>query len=289
MMRPTSRTALRILLATAALALAWQTLTSVLGWKAQFGESNYMANRIRLEEYLLLPAAPRNVLVGSSLSGRLLPEFFAGTSLEGFSTLGLDGSIPLVGLEALAHRADLPSTVFIETYLLEKPWSRNDQMLLDGLVSPGTALARKVPLVRASRRPSSLLYSAMKARRDGAGASVLVTNDLSVREPGPAVEVSPSDPQVVERWRGMLKSLADRGVRAVLVDLPSGEVRMPGGRTAPDLADAMVREFGLARVDLRRSWFERGWKPTYTDGRHLDGASAKATARMLAEWKPRRE
>lgn len=286
MMRATSRTALRILVATVALAVAWQALISVLGWKARFGESNYMANRIRLEEYLLLPAAPRHVLVGSSLSGRLLPEFFSGTSLEGFQTLGLDGSIPLVGLEALAYRPDLPSTVFIETYLMEKAWSRNDQLLIDGLASPGMTLAKQVPLTQASRRPSSLLYSAMKARRDGAGAGVIVTNDPSVREPGPATAVTPVDPQVVDRWRRMLKSLADRGVRTVLVDLPSGEARMPGARTAPDLADILAREFGLSRVDLRKEWFGRGWRPTYTDGRHMDGASARATARMLSEWKP---
>jgi hypothetical protein len=285
MMRATSRTALRILVATVALVVAWQALTSVLGWKARFGESNYMANRIRLEDYLLLPAAPRHVLVGSSLSGRLLPEFFSGTSFAGFQTLGLDGSIPLVGLEALSYRPDLPSTVFIETYLMEKAWSRNDQLLIDGLASPGMTLAKKVPVTQASHRPSSILYSAMKARRDGAGAGVIVTNDPSVREPGPAIEISPADPKVAERWRRMLKSLSDRGVRAVLVDLPSGEVRMPGARTAPDLADVLAREFGLTRIDLRKEWFERGWRPTYTDGRHLDGASARATARMLSERK----
>lgn len=284
-MRPTSRQALAILLTTLALALAWQGMIAVGGWRARFGESNYIANRIRLEDYLLLPSAPRHVLVGSSLSGRLLPEFFGGTALADFSTLGLDGSIPLVGLEALAQRPDLPSMVFIETYLMEKPWSANDQVLVDGLRSPGTELARRVPVTRAANRPSSILYSAVKARRDGAGAGTVVTNEPAVREPGPAVIPNAVAPAVLDRWRTMLTSLADRGVKVVLVDLPSGESRMPGPLASPDLAGVLAGEFNLARIDLRAEWFGRGWRPTYTDGRHLDAASAKATARMLAEAK----
>lgn len=284
-MRPTSRQALAILLTSLALALGWQAVTAVGGWRARFGESNYIANRIRLEDYLLLPAAPRQVLVGSSLSGRLLPEFFVGTALADFATLGLDGSIPLVGLEALAHRPDLPSVVFVETYLMEKPWSANDQVLVDGLRSPGTALARRVPVTRAANRPSSILYSAVKARRDRAGAGSIVTNEPAVREPGPTVTPAPVAPAVVDRWRTMLASLAQRGVKVVFVDLPSGEDRMPGPLASPDLAGKLAGDFKLARIDLRAEWFSRGWRPTYTDGRHLDAASARATARMLAEAK----
>jgi len=65
MLRPSTRDALRILLLTAVLCAGWQGLVRVRGWKADFGESNYTANRIRLEEYLLRPAAPRHVLIGS--------------------------------------------------------------------------------------------------------------------------------------------------------------------------------------------------------------------------------
>lgn len=284
-MRTTSRQALAILLTALLLAVAWQAVISVGGWRARFGESNYVANRIRLEDYLLLPAAPRRVLVGSSLSGRLLPEFFAGTPLADFATLGLDGSIPLVGLEALAHRPDLPSTVYVETYLMEKPWSANDQVLVDGLRSPGTELARRVPVTRAANRPSSILYSAVKARRDGRGDGNIATNQPSVTGAGPVVIPAPVVPAVLERWRTMLASLAQRGVRVVLIDLPSGETRMPGPLASADLPGVLAGEFGLTRIDLRTEWFRRGWRPTYTDGRHLDAASAKATARMLAESK----
>lgn len=282
MLRPTTRQALAILGMAALLGVAWMAVGRVRGWKAAFGESNYTANRIRLEEYLVRPSAPKAVLVGSSLSGRIQPEFLAGTALEDFATLGLDGSIPLVGLEALERRADVPAVVFVETYLMHRGPGPNDRVLVEGLASPGTALARHVPLVRASQRPSSLLYSSLKTRREG-GGGVVRTNVAGVELPGEPVTVTAPDPVVLELWRARLRSLAGRGVQVVLVDLPSGEVRMPGPRAGRDTADVLAGEFGLRRVDLRKEWFSRGWSPGYTDGRHLDAASATATARMLVE------
>jgi hypothetical protein len=282
-MRPTTRHALQILAVTAVILGLWQVCLRGFGWEARFAESNYFANRIRMEEYLFRGAAPKHVLVGSSLSGRLLPEYFAGTGLSDFATLGLDGSIPLVGLDVLGRRADLPAVVFVETYLVEKDWGANDRLLIEGLASPGTTLARHVPMARASRRPTSLMYSAVKLRKESGGGGLIETNAPDVREPGPAMEVGVPSDALVAQWRERMQALKARGVRVVFVDLPGGEVRMPGPRRAPDLVDRLVTEFGATRIDLRVEWFGRGWKPRYTDGRHLDAGSARATARLLAE------
>jgi hypothetical protein len=284
MLRPSTRDALRILLMTAVLCAGWQGLVSVRGLKADFGESNYTANRIRLEEYLLRPAAPRHVLIGSSLSGRLQPEFFAGTALEDFVTLGLDGSIPLVGIEALSRRPDLPEVVFIETYLMARPWKANDQVLVDGMESVGMKLAREIPLFRASHRPSSVLYNAIKQRRglEESGGPPRTNAPASIL-PGPAWDAAPVDPEMLARWRGVMEELRGKGIRVVLVDLPMGETTMPGERRGADLPEMLVEEFGLRRLDVAREWFRRGWLPVYTDGRHLDAGSARWTARLLVE------
>jgi hypothetical protein len=282
-MRPTTRHALQILGVTAVILGLWQVCLRGFGWEARFAESNYFANRIRMEEYLFRGAAPKHVLVGSSLSGRLLPEYFAGTTLSDFATLGLDGSIPLVGLDVLGRRPDLPTVVFVETYLVEKDWGANDRLLIEGLDSPGTTLARHVPMTRASRRPTSLLYSAVKLRKESGGGGLIETNAPGVWEPGPVMEVGIPAEALVAKWRERMQALKARGVRVVFVDLPGGEVRMPGPRRSPDLVDGLVTEFGAVRIDLRTEWFGRGWKPRYTDGRHLDAGSARATARLLAE------
>jgi hypothetical protein len=284
MLRPPTRDAIRILLLAAVLCAGWQGLVRVAGWKADFGESNFTANRIRLEEYLLRPAAPRHVLIGSSLSGRLQAEFFDGTSLQDFVTLGLDGSIPLVGIEALSRRPDLPEVVFIETYLMSRAWKANDQVLVDGMESVGMKLAREIPLFRASHRPSSVLYNSIKRRRGSEGSGgPPQTNAAASQVPGPTWDATPVDPEILTRWRGVMEGLRAKGIRVVLVDLPMGETTMPGERRGVDLPELLVKEFGVRRLDVAREWFRRGWLPVYTDGRHLDAGSAGWTARLLAE------
>ena len=205
--------------------------------------------------------------------------------MSDIASLGLDGSVPLVGLEVLERRPDLPEVVWVETYLMEMDGGVNGRALLEGLDSVGTRLAMGWGAVRASVRPSSVLYTRVKERKDGSAIQVTwVTN--AVMEVGEPVKPGLTDPAVETRWHRVVESLQKRGVRVMLVDLPSGETRMPGKRTGLDLADRLAVKYGLTRVDLREDWFGRGWVPRYTDGRHLDAASARETARMLASrWK----
>lgn len=282
MKRISTRQALAILATAALLSAAWTWLAGIPGVAAEFAEHNQAANRIRIEEYLARPAAPSNVIVGSSLSGRLLASYFAGTPLADMANLGLDGSGPLVGIEVMLRRADLPETVWVETYLMGRGTTPNDRALLEGLGSAGTRLALAAPLFRASRRPSSVAYSALKRRKEGGGVEPTWTTNAAAAEPGPPMPAPRVDLGVEERWRDVMRGLRRRNVRVVLVDLPGGETRLPGMPTEPDLAARLGRELGLERVDLRRAWLGSGRVPRYTDGLHLDAASARETARMLA-------
>ena len=249
---------------------------------AEFAEYNQAANRIRIEGYLARPSAPAHVLVGSSLSGRLLPAYFEGTPMADVATLGLDGSGSRVGIEALRRRRDWPETVWVETYLMGRETTANDRALLADMDAAGTRLAVAMPLFRASHRPSSVAYTALKRRREGRGVEPTWTTNAAAGVAGPPVEPDPVDPGVEEAWREVLEDLRRRHVRVVFVDLPAGETRRPGPRLQPDLADRLAERFGIQRVDLRERWFSRGWAPRYTDGRHLDAASARQTARWLA-------
>lgn len=277
------RQAIAILATALVLLAAWRAVLAGLGRRAEFGESNYQANRIRIERYLARPRAPQWVLLGSSLSGRLRPASFAGTPLEDIAVLGLDGSTPVLGMAVLTNRADLPRTVLLETFTFDFGWRPNDQMLLDGLHGPGMRLAQADRLFAADQRPTSLLYSWSKERRDRPAAEAGVRTNRSLMAPGPAEVPGTARPADLARLLDGVRALRARGVEVVLVDLLAGERRMPGGRTGPDTAEVVARELGLRRLDLRRAWFERGWEPGYTDARHLDGPSADAAARLLGE------
>jgi len=147
----------------------------------------------------------------------------------------------------------------------------------------GTRLAVAMPLFRAAHRPSSVAYTALKRRREGGGGETTWTTNVAASAGGPAAAPAPVDPGVEEAWHGLLEDLRRRNVRVVFVDVPAGETRRLGARAQPDLADRLAVRFGIRRVDLREAWFSRGWVPRYTDGRHLDAASARQTARWLAE------
>ncbi len=280
------RQALTILGVALVLLAGWRGMLVRFHLRADFGESNYRANRIRIERYLQLPQAPAWVLVGSSLSGRLRSAAFANTPLADIAVLGLDGSTPLVGMVVLTNRADLPRVVLVETYTLNGGWKTNDPMLLDDLHSPGLKLARADPLFAAEQRPSSLLYSTLKEWRDPSAKGSMPRTNATAFEAAPAEPVETPRPESLAPLRSAIAALQARGVVVVLVDLLAGEQGPTPLRTQPDSAELIAQEFGLGRIDLRAEWFRRGWVPTYTDSKHLDAASADAAARLLAEVAP---
>ena len=101
-MTRTKQTLLIVALGVALLG-GWFGVCRMFGWRARLAENNYQANLIRLETFLHQPAPP-SVLVGSSMTGRLLPEYFDGTPLAGVANLGLDGSSPDLGLDVVLRR-----------------------------------------------------------------------------------------------------------------------------------------------------------------------------------------
>src|SRR5262245_7452517 len=88
----------------ALLLLAGWRLLLVAILPAEFAGSPYQQNLLRIERLqrrVEAGAGLSNVLVGTSIAGRFLPEYFSGTSLAGLANLGLDGTTPAFALEAL--------------------------------------------------------------------------------------------------------------------------------------------------------------------------------------------
>jgi len=245
--------------------------------RAELAESNFQANLIRLQTWSMEP--PRsNVVVGSSIAGRLLPSCFRGTPLDSLANLALDGSGPELGIRLLLGAGTVPPRVFVEVHRLGKPWHANDDTLLGVVHETGFALAGHFPALRADTRPTTLLYAWLKGRREPGGEA-----RAPGAAPAPATARFPAaDPGWEERFRGQVGELRRRGCEVVLLRLPVGREN-PADPAAPGDADRLARELGVRLIDVNREAAKRGLVPAYSDGLHLAPASARAVGILFAE------
>ena len=270
----------------------WFGVCRSLGWHARLAENNYQANLIRLETFLHQPAPPA-VLVGSSMTGRLLPEYFADTSLAGVANLGLDGSIPDLGLDLVLSRKDPPAQVLVEVNTLLVKTPGNDATLRQALGSFSFRLAGWLPFLRAEYRPSSIIYSTLKLRQDRRFLPPSITRAPLLGVPlEPVPELSEQDRQatlaepILVRHLARLRELQVRGARVIFYQLP--------GRTEalPPLTAEWAGELHIPLIRLGREMHQRGFTPDFTHGRHpappgaewhLTSPSAEQASRVLAE------
>lgn len=259
---------------------------AVFGWQAvsrwfprpSLAETNYHANRLRLEAWFLDPV-PSNVIAGSSISGRLLPGYFAGTPLSSMANLGLDGSGPLTALDCIllratnGPRAGVPQRVFVEIHRLDRPSDTNDHLLLAAAHDAGMKLAGVVPATRTASRPSTLAYAWLKEKRPGGGTGEPAAG-------GESRTITGNEP-----WLAALKArtaaLRQLGCEVWLIRLPVGREN-PTDAALPNFADAIAQETGLKLADLFRQARAGNAPVDYTDGLHLTPASARWAANALA-------
>lgn len=263
----------RILLVTLVLCLAWSVAMRLLA-RPELAETNSVANRLRIERWFL-DAPVSNVLVGSSISGRILPAYFKDTSLASMANLGLDGGNPDTGLALVLNHPTPPARVFLEVHRLIMPPSDNDAQLLSVAKGAGLQSSRYLPWTRADWRPSTLLYAWLKQHQTGGAGSPAA---VSPTEVSPA----PIDPAWVSRIRSKVAALRVRGTQVILLRLPVG-VENPADPQTRSFADDVASQLDLPLVDLYR-WSQRAdLAVTYTDGLHMTPASAKFMARGLIE------
>ncbi len=285
-----SRQAFWIVGLTAVALLAWTGLRPWLP-RSELAENNFQANLIRIQAWKLDPHPPV-VLVGSSLTGRLLPSYFeesplgnaeesdqsAGTaSSSKIANLGLDGSGPEAGLRLLLDEAThgrLPRVVLIEGHRLAKIWNANDDLLMKTATSLSITVAGVVPGLRADTRPSSLLYYFLKRRSTGGGTSA-VPNDTV-----PAGEVP--EPGWDNRLKDLVDQLRAKNVRVLIYRLPAGRENLSSDSTE-DLIEDIARKWNLPYLNVARECGRRDLHLTYSDGLHLTPGSARDVVAVMTE------
>ena len=244
--------------------------------RPELAETNYVANRLRIERWMLGPAAS-NVIVGTSIGGRLLPAYFQGTRLATLANLGLDGANPDTGLSLVLQRPVPPARVFLEVHRLVMPPSDNDRKLLDLVEGPGMAVAQALPWTRADWRPSTVLYGWLKRRQSGSASAPPDAGTAS--GPGPGI-----DPTWLDRVKKKIETIEARGSKVVLVRLPVGRENPKPG--SPDPLVEAVSRLGLPLVDLQARAERDGVTISYTDGLHLAPSSAEQVSKWLSEEFP---
>jgi hypothetical protein len=270
----------------------WSLVLNALPWRAHIAESNYQSNLIRLEHALLNPATPNAALVGSSITGRLLPEYFKDSNLPQIANLGLDGSGPLIGLELLASRSNIPPILLIEANLLMVPEGVNDRTLRNAVDGLGFQLARHAPILRAESRPSSLLYAWLKRRKDRSelDTAAPISSPATTSPQQPTQQETRMDLNTPEelashsnRVYTLCRQLQNRGIRITLVRFPTQAIPIQTQFHPLDFTGDLARQLGVQRIDLGQEFQRIGHAPSFTDGTHLSPSSAHRAAQTLAQ------
>ncbi|MCX7869745.1 MAG: hypothetical protein N2322_07310 [Terrimicrobiaceae bacterium] len=266
----------RVLALAGGLLALWAGFLAVTGWRADLAESNLQANLSRISRYLSTPE-PENVLVGSSVAGRLLPEYFREHGVEVLN-LGLDGSRPLFVFEILEKHERLPRRVLLETSGLFLPLGANDEILRQAVASPTMGMSRVFFPFRPENRPVSVLYERLKSLRE------FLTEGRSqpaLPPPSAAVSSNPELPATYPEIRNHVRKLKEAGTEVVLVDIPRG-AGWAGG--AGHAAKHLARELGLRLLEAGPAIYESsGEVLRFSDGLHLDAPSARRVASWLVE------
>ena len=250
-----------------------------VGGKTRKSESNYFSSVARLQTETR--DQPEVLFLGSSLTGRLPDRPQVGN-------LGCDGGSAVITLRAL-DEGILPGAkvIFVEANTLAYELQGRGKEITAAMRTDWFKVGVKVPNLGATARPSAFIYSWLDAKRNPVGIAPAADAPLyseagsgfTVVEQSPAL-VGPEEHSLVEELSGILDRLTKKGMDLKLVMLPAG-----GEETEVDLRIAA----GVA-ARTKLPWWNMYEDPVeneirYTDGRHLDPASAAAVIDALLRKK----
>ena len=278
-----SRNAITILALAALFLGGYAVLLHLEGVGAELAESNLQANLIRISRYLREKPAPV-VLAGSSVAGRLLPAYFREQGIE-IQNLGLDGSRPLFAFEVIRMRPGLPPTILVDTSTLFQPLMENDVTLRGAIQSPGWKIATFFPPMRPENRPSSILYSWIKARKE----SATLGRELPAHRNEGTAEIKTLPKQITQKWvpedqypivSAALIDFQKKGCRVVLVNIPKGSV---WGEISQPMIRRLAADLRLPLWEIGSSMAEEHDILRFSDGMHLDVPSARKAVGKISE------
>lgn len=262
---------LTILIITMVLLISYAVILKLSGMNVRHSESNLQSNLIRLHQYFFSSVPSQGVLVGSSIGGRLDSQYFREQGLN-IASLGLDGSRPLYSLNLLLTGSKIPKIVIIEGNTIFWEYTGNDAAITKEINSPTFQMGSWFPLISPDARPSSVLFSILKARKERQGDGMLVEyHDMRSDQ-------KPSLPKNFSESLETIRHLKAMGVSVVLVTVPSGNKE-----SDPSAIEFLAREAGVPLIKIRDHLPDRGNGLRYSDGMHLMGADAREVVKVLVQ------
>ena len=134
----------------------------------------YQGNIISADKYIFNDAAPKSVIIGTSLSAEIITD-----SLAGFYNLSMSGMSSLDGLNLIFKRKELPHNVFIEINYFYK--TKNDAFisLYDSKIEQ--FFKKNILALRDEDQPVGLLMSYLKSSGNkNTGADPVVPKKIFV-------------------------------------------------------------------------------------------------------------
>lgn len=265
------KNALGIVLITMVLMISYAVMLKLSGMNVRHSESNLQSNLIRLHQYFFSSIPSQGVLVGSSIGGRLDTQYFKEQGLN-IANLGLDGSRPVYSLNLLLNESKIPKIVIIEGNTIFWEYTGNDAAITKEINSPTFQMGSWFPLLSPDARPSSVLFSMLKARKERHGDGMLVDYH-EIKS-----DKEPSLPQNFVESLEMIRHLKAMGVSVVLVTVPSGTKE-----SDPAAVERLAKEAGVPLIKIRDYLPDRGNGLRYSDGMHLMGADAREVVKTLVQ------
>lgn len=250
-----------------------------LGWKTGKGESNYFSTLARFQA-AGHPAA-EIAFVGSSITGRLPGREVGNANV---ANLGSDGGPALDGLRMLvAGTIALPRFLVIETNTLYGGVGYGESLMARSRHGPWFALGARCPLLGASARPTAMGYARLSRRPrvlEGESFAVTQTQISSVE----MSEVSKQEWQRFHDYADAITTLQKRGVRVILVQMPSGAMQGRDKQLIEWSIYEMQKRYRIPYIDLQQQIPRT--QLHFTDAVHLAPDSAARvmhTIRMFCQ------
>ncbi len=283
------RSALAILLGGVLLIALYLLAVALLRPNIRMAQNQAAWNEVVMQRYLYEVKPEQAVLVGSSMSFRLLQPLLGNSVFN----LGQAGGSPLTGLALIAERereAAGHGLIMIETNVLQRP--ADLQPISNALDQPMRAVRRWLPGVRSEYAPVNWLINiGMDIVEQHTGRNLLLADGIDERVLANSLAVqtqamaSLPDARQLAANIAALQDLATRldgRQRFVLVELPMHPLLQVSAQQLA-LRQALLTAFPPDQYRWLRFANDTGRYPT-SDGIHLNFSGARQVAAQLRQY-----
>ena len=257
---------------------------SLPGREAKLASSNLMTNLSRLEA---LPKVTSRtvVLAGSSITGRLLEEYFSPTGPP-VHNLGLDGCGSLEAMQTLLTARQLPAVILVELNTFKPGFEKTFKQVMEAHSPRREQASQFFPFLRSRERPLDILYDftrSLKKETSSSQGGHLEWNDaIHVLHPplvGPPPPPTEEETAYLESARATLTRLRQAGSKLAFVLIADSLFYDPWHDPNFARAAAIGTPLDIPIFDLRKA---TGIETlSWTDAIHLTAPAARTMAQFI--------